>query len=870
MMQKNTYYQPTITAVLGPTNTGKTHFAIERMLKYSSGIAGFPLRLLARENYDRAIKVKGYSQVALITGEEKIIPPEAQWFFCTVESMPIDKKVDFIAVDEIQMCADRERGHIFTERLIYSRGVKETMFMGSDVIKPVLKILIPEAKIVYRPRLSTLSYAGPKKFIQLPKRSALVSFSVSNVYALAERVRRQRGGAAIVMGALSPRTRNAQVNMYQAGEVDYLVATDAIGMGLNMDINHVAFSETYKFDGQRYRGLSAAELAQTAGRAGRYMNDGSFGTTGLKPQLDERTINAIEEHQFNPLQFIYWRNPYLEFLTLNHLFRSLASTPPSNGLVRAHKAEDELSLIELSKETQIQKIAQTPDTVALLWEVCQIPDFRKLTIDAHAVQLRNIYRYLTGPEGKIPTDWINNQVKRLDRADGEIETLMQRIAGIRTWTYVSHHSQWLSDAIEWQARTNQIEERLSDALHERLTQRFVDRRQAFLMSRINDNSALKTTIENDGEVSIEGEIVGKINGFTFIPEEMSSRNGVNWTIANVAKKILINELSTRIKQFENDSDSVFTIGGFSEGSSGRLILWRGSVVARLEKGSHILVPEVRVVFAELIGHSHRNKIKNRIKLWLEGFLRKQLSPLFSLTDMKLRGPARGLRFQLLESLGAVARAQVVDQLKYLTKKERKNFNLIQLQIGRHSVYFPKLLNLSAVNLRKKLWSIYYNDVIDEPSLSANQVSIKMNFQKREGFYISIGYLPMGPLAIRIDIAEQLAAQAWKASRKKVFMIQEPLLSLVNATFGEMIGVMESMGYKYVRGVDSLSPRKNLPFFKRPYFSNKKKKTDKENQKNEQKYGDTKNKKTHVNNFRKYNPDSPFFKLQVLYNLDQTE
>ena len=461
-------------AVLGPTNTGKTHLAIERMLGHRSGMIGFPLRLLARENYDRIVRLKGEKAVALVTGEEKIVPAHPNYWVCTVEAMPLDRSVEFLAVDEIQVAGDPDRGHIFTDRLLYARGSEETMFLGAETIRPLLRNLVSGIEFVSRPRFSKLAYTGPKKLTRLPPRSAVVAFSVQDVYALAEQMRRQRGGTAVVLGALSPRTRNAQVAMYQAGEVDYLVATDAIGMGLNMDVGHVAFSSLVKFDGWAPRRLHPAELAQIAGRAGRYMSDGTFGATGELGALDPELVDAIEEHRFDSLKVLYWRNSDLDFRSIDLLQRSLEAPPPAPYLRRAREAEDVQALAALARDPDIVPLAQAPAALRILWEVCQVPDFRKILSDAHVRLLKRIFLYLMGPEAKLPEVWVASQLAALDRPDGDIDTLVQRIAFVRTWTFISHRAEWLPNAAHWQDRARAIDDRLSDALHERLTQRFVD------------------------------------------------------------------------------------------------------------------------------------------------------------------------------------------------------------------------------------------------------------------------------------------------------------------------------------------------------------------------------------------------------------
>ncbi|MEE8351651.1 MAG: helicase-related protein, partial [Rhodospirillales bacterium] len=558
-MQINTSAHPArIVAVLGPTNTGKTHFAMECMLGHATGIIGFPLRLLARENYDRAVKIKGRGQVALITGEEKIIPATASYFMCTVESMPLDRDVAFLAIDEIQMCADPDRGHVFTERLLFARGTQETMFMGSDIIRPVLKRLVAGVEFMTRPRLSTLTYSGEKKTARLNSRTAIVAFSASEVYAIAEMVRRQRGGAAVVLGALSPRTRNAQVAMYQSGEVDYLIATDAIGMGLNMDVDHVAFAQTRKFDGRVQRRLTPPELAQTAGRAGRHMNDGSFGTTGNIGPLEPEIVEAIESHTFEALKFIYWRNPALDFSSLDGLLKSLGRAPGTPGLLKAREADDEMALRQLAKDRVLADQAGTPWGLRLLWDVCRVPDFGQIMSDGHARLLSTIFRHLMGPDGRLPVDWLGSQVSRLDRTDGDIETLSARIAGIRTWTYVSYQAGWIDDAVHWQDQTRVIEDKLSDVLHERLTQRFVDKRTTALLSRIKETDDLLAGVANNGEVTVEGHHIGQLEGFCFRPDGQPGIEGAaEKSVLGAAMRALRGEIEARVQRLSSDADDQF-------------------------------------------------------------------------------------------------------------------------------------------------------------------------------------------------------------------------------------------------------------------------------------------------------------------------
>jgi ATP-dependent RNA helicase SUPV3L1/SUV3 len=558
---------PRIVAVLGPTNTGKTHLAIERMLGHRSGMIGFPLRLLARENYDRIVKLRGAASVALVTGEERIVPPGARWFVCTTEAMPLDRDVEFLAIDEIQMIGDRERGHVFTDRLLHARGYAETMVMGSLTAKPLIRRLVPRAEFVERPRLSTLSYAGPKKITRLPRRSAVVAFSAAEVYRIAELIRRQRGGAAVVFGALSPRTRNAQVAMYQAGEVDWLVATDAIGMGLNMDIDHVAFAGLTKFDGNHPRRLSAAELGQIAGRAGRHMADGSFGTTAELGPLEPEIIDAIEQHRFPILAHAQWRNSDLDFRSARALLASLEAPAPMRELLRHRHAEDHVALAALVEDMEVKALGRTK----LLWEACQIPDFRRTDEGSHARFVKRIFMMLA-THRVLPVDFVAAQVTRLDTTEGDIDTLLQRIAEIRIWTYIAHKPDWLADPASWQARTRVIEDKLSDALHERLTQRFVDRRAATVAKRRAAGEELLAGITRSGEVIVEGEAIGTLEGFNFVAEH-DTGEGMRAMMA-AANRVLRQDVGARVRRLVEASDDAFRLD-----PAGR-IFWRRSRASR--------------------------------------------------------------------------------------------------------------------------------------------------------------------------------------------------------------------------------------------------------------------------------------------------
>ncbi len=782
-----------ISAILGPTNTGKTHFAMDRMLGHRSGMIGFPLRLLARENYDRAVIIKGKNQVALITGEEKILPKDARWYLCTVESMPLDHDVAFVGVDEIQMCADPDRGHIFTERLLHARGHAETMFMGAETIRPLLSRLVPEAEIISRPRFSVLTHIGPSKINRLPARSAIVAFTASNVYTLAELLRRQRGGAAVVLGALSPRTRNAQVAMYQSGEVDYLVATDAIGMGLNMDVDHVAFAALKKFDGRRVRKLTAAELAQAAGRAGRHMNDGTFGTTMEAGILPDDIAERIQEHRFDALEQIFWRNTDLDMSSLAALRNTLNQRPTQPGLSRTRTADDEVILDRLRKEADIVSQVKGKERVRQLWDVCQIPDFRGVMSDAHANLVMSIYRHLTTGTERLPTDWIAANVIRLDRTDGDIDTLIGRIAGIRTWTYVSFRSDWVIDAEHWQNQTRAIEDKLSDALHERLTHRFVDRKTSALISRLKVNPDLTAAVRSNGEVLIEGEPIGRLKGLRFFFDAVIDGDAGR-AIAYAAQRALRSEIARKAQSISEAEDKAFMLEPTTDERMPR-ILWEGHEIARLEAGATPLRPGLAVIADDTLEPHHRIAVERRLQKWLGDRIAHVFSGLFALGSDSLKGAARGLGFQLLEGLGSLRRGDASAQIDALSKIDRRQLRDMGVRIGRDMAYMPQLLKPEAVSWRALLWALA-NDCKKIPALPGpGRVSVRIQKTDNLDFLEACGYRSLGPLAVRIDMAERLTSKAWLMSKAGPFAPTPELLSLVGANLEDFPHVMQAIGFK---------------------------------------------------------------------------
>jgi ATP-dependent RNA helicase SUPV3L1/SUV3 len=771
-----------VKAVLGPTNTGKTHLAIERMLAHSSGIIGFPLRLLARENYDRMVARKGVRNVALITGEEKIVPPGARWFSCTVEAMPLDRQCEFVAVDEIQLCADPDRGHVFTDRLLNARGLVETMFLGAETIRPLLQRLVPHAQIETRPRLSQLVHAGPAKLSRLPPRSAIVAFSAAEVYAIAEAIRSRRGGCAVVMGRLSPRTRNAQVQLYQEKEVDFLVATDAIGMGLNMDVNHVAFAGLSKYDGHRPRRLFAAEVAQIAGRAGRGMRDGSFGTTGDCPPLGEDIVEAVEAHRFPPLTQLAWRNAALDFASIDALIASLAAAPPGPGLARGNEATDEETLIALSRDMEVRGLAIGRTKVRLLWEACQIPDFRKLSDETHNRLCARVFLHLVR-DGRLPTDWIAAQIAAHARAEGDIDTLMHRLSGIRVWTYIAARADWLHDAAHWQGRAREVEDLLSDALHERLTARFVDRRAASLSRSLEADADMHmlSAVTRRGEVVVEGHQVGHVEGFGFVPDPLSEGEGRR-LVLRAARRALRQEMPRRVERILASPDAALALLPSSR------IAWEGVPVARLRPGATVLRPLVEVLGSEFLDGAQRERIRARLQAFTDAHIRATLAPLFAAMDAAEREPAlRGTLHLLAEGLG------VAPPIQDSPGRLRGWLKTLGVRSGRHAAFQPAMLKPRAAALRAQLWALRRGmptPVLPPPA----QVSLPPP-DWPAGFAQAMGWVAAGPVLVRLDVAETLCAELAWAVRKRPVPLPPGLASRLSVKAELMPAVIRALGFR---------------------------------------------------------------------------
>ncbi|MEM7443722.1 MAG: helicase-related protein [Pseudomonadota bacterium] len=781
-----------VQAVLGPTNTGKTHLAIERMLGHASGMIGFPLRLLARENYDRVVARKGRGQTALITGEEKIIPSTARYFICTVESMPLDRMVEFLAVDEIQLAADPERGHAFTHRLLHARGISETMFLGSETARGLIRALVPDAEFSVRPRLSTLSLGGPKKLSRLPKRSAVIAFSASDVYHLAERLRRQRGGTAVVLGALSPRTRNAQVGLFQSGEVDYLVATDAIGMGLNMDIDHVAFARLSKFDGLRSRRLRVAELAQIAGRAGRHMSDGTFGT--VPGALDDdpltlspETVDRIETHKFDPLKAFYWRNSDLDFGSISALLRSLQAKPVAGALKRTPEADDQRALAALANDSEIVDRATGRDRVALLWQVCQVPDFRKTLSDAHTRLIARLYSQLLDGNGRLDTDWVAAQLVRLDRIDGDIDTLVGRLAHIRTWTFVAHRGDWLNDPDHWRERTRAIEDSLSDALHERLAQRFVDRRSA-LLAKHPTGEALGGSVSEDGDVALAGHYIGRLDGFLFSPDKAHLAEDTK-VLQRAARQTLRQEVANRLRQIEAAPDDALELTDTAR------VRWRGADIGVLQAATRALEPRVKPIAGDLLEPAQRDRLEARLQRWWGAHFAAILGSLEGLRAPDLEGAARGIAFQLSENAGKLRRRKVADLIADLKRTDRRALARHGVFLGRYFIYVPKLLKPKAVRLIGLLEWLHRGRPLPAPLPKDGVPSLSPDQAADAGFYLRLGYAPLGPRAVRLDRVEALGRELARLGRDGPFAVAPSLASMIGVKAEDLPAVLQALGFK---------------------------------------------------------------------------
>jgi ATP-dependent RNA helicase SUPV3L1/SUV3 len=815
MTVENQSFQPLVlsgrdvTAVLGPTNTGKTHLAIERMVAHESGVIGLPLRLLAREVYGRVCEKVGAKNVALVTGEEKITPANARYSVCTVEAMPRQTDAAFVAIDEVQLANDLERGHIFTDRILHLRGRQETLLLGAATMRGILEKLLKGISVVTRPRLSHLAYAGSKKITRLPRRSAVVAFSADEVYAIGELIRRQRGGVAVVLGALSPRTRNAQVEIYQSGDVDYLVATDAIGMGLNLDVDHVAFAQNRKFDGYQFRDLSPAEIGQIAGRAGRHLRDGTFGVTGRVDPLADDLVAKVEGHDFEPVKVLQWRNNRCDFSSIDALKRSIETPAPVEGLTRALPAVDAQALETLSRDGDVRALATRPERVRLLWEACALPDYRRIAPAQHAELVASIFFDLAR-RGAVDESYMAAQVERADSPEGDIDTLSHRIAQIRTWTFVANQANWLADPAHWREKTRAIEDRLSDALHERLTKRFVDRRTSVLQRRLRENTMLEAEISPSGTVTVEGHHVGELQGFRFTADASAGGEEAK-AVRGAAQKALATEFETRAGRFATAPN-----GDIALASDGTL-RWLGAPIGALTASEDALKPRVVLFADEQLTGAPRDAVQARAERFVQFQIESLLKPLLDLRAAEaLAGLARGIAFRLIENFGVVFRRDIADDMKALDSEGRAALRRLGVRFGAYHVFVPALVKPAPAGLITLLWALKndgkdlagFGDVVHALASGRTSVVADPAFDRR--FFGLAGYRVLGRRAVRVDILERLAdlirpALSWKpgtpgkrpdgAYDGNAFLVTGPMMSILGAGSGDMEEVLKALGYR---------------------------------------------------------------------------
>ena len=798
-----------ITAVLGPTNTGKTYLAIETMLSFESGMIGFPLRLLAREVYDKIIKKIDLTKVALITGEEKIIPSNAKYYLCTVESMPIDKNLEFVAIDEIQMCSDFERGHIFTDRLLNLRGEKLTMLLGSSTMKKIISNLNADIEFINKERLSKLTYVGHKKISRIDRKSAIIAFSTEEVYAIAELIRRQKGGAAIVMGSLSPKTRNAQVALYQSGDVDFLVATDAIGMGINMDLDHVFFSNLKKFDGKKLRRLNSSEIGQIAGRAGRYLNDGSFGITGDCSEINSEEVESLETHKFEEIRTIFWRNPNLNFNNANSLLISLDEKPNEEWLRRIHECEDEKVLKHFLKDLDKYKIKNNSKELILLWECCQIPDFVKKTYGHHLEVVSKVFEFLTSSKGQITNRYMKEQLSYLDKLDGNVDSISNRIANVRTWSYVSNKVNWVENQDYWVERTKSLEDKLSDRLHEELTKSFIDKRASILARGLKQDALFDTKIIDNRKVVIDDQFIGELKGLKLdLDLKVGALDTDIKSLKKAARQSISPELQNRIKKIINN-DLIELKEDFK-------IYWGEFPIAKLLPGKDYLKPEFNLIIDDMIDTSEQKKLQVFLEKWINKKINLILKSLIDLKNYKdNKSNIRALAYQLYENNGVIKREDVIDYTKALDQKERKILRDIGVKFGRYHIYLHKLLKPEAVSLRLILWKNFHQKYFNfkPPTFGLNFLESKKSLNKN--FMLICGFEKFDNLFVRIDILERLFIQIINSNTegKNEIMLVPEMLNLLGCSEDNFVKLIKTMNYKSYQ-------KENKLYFK--YFPVKKK------------------------------------------------
>ncbi len=782
-----------IVALLGPTNTGKTHVAIEKMLEFNNGIFGLPLRLLAREVYDRCVNKVGSEKVALITGEEKIIPSTANYFICTVESMPKNKEVEFIAIDEIQMCGDRERGHIFTERMLESRGTKLTMFLGSQVMTKIIDELVDNVEFENKERYSKLSYSGIKKISRLDRKVAIIAFSIEEVYAIAELVRRQKGGAAVIMGSLSPKTRNSQVGLYQSGDVDYLIATDAIGMGLNMDINEIYFSNLKKFDGKKTRRLNLIEMSQIAGRAGRFKNDGGFGTTGDCETLNSDEIEKIEKHELPNTKTIYWRNSKLDFENPEKLISSLELKPSQKNLLRTNDSLDESVLRFFLKKGANNIIYHK--NLELLWECCQIPDFEKKAYGQHINVIDKVFQFLSTRKKRIPSTFMKEQLKGLERDHGNVDLLSHRLSNVRTWSYVANKKNWVENSDYWVQLTKNIEDKLSDKLHDELTKSFIDKKISILSRSLKQDLVLNTEINNENKIYIDNQLIGELKGLKFLIEVTSKTLDTDIkSIKKAARKGVEEELVKRVNEILNKSE--IEINNESK------IIWKNNPIARLKRGNDYLNPEIEIIADDALDAQSKSKLNAFLIKWIINHTNEVLGDLIKLKKHKITNQyLRGLVFQLYENNGVIKRSEVDKIVKSIPAEERKKLWGMGIKIGRYHIYLPKMLKPKAVEFRIALWKIFHN-LSDRNKIPKSGLNFLVGSSLEKNFLLLCGFEKFRDFFVRIDILEKLFLKIVDNTKDKKFKINAEMMNLLGCSKDNFYKLMTYMNYKKDKTIDT--------------------------------------------------------------------
>ncbi len=840
-----------ISAILGPTNTGKTYLAFEQFFSYSSGIFGFPLRLLARENYDKAVKRVGLNNVALITGEEKIIPKEARYFFCTVESIPSDKDVECVIIDEVQLAADYERGHIFTDRILNLRGQHETIFLGSLTIKSILLKIFPSIKIQSKERFSNLYFHPKQNLSKLKPRSAIIAFNINKVYEIAESIRIHKGGAAVVLGSLSPRTRNAQVDIYENKKVDYLVATDAIGMGLNLNIDHVCFTALEKYDGRYNRNLTPSEMGQIAGRAGRYKNNGSFSYTKEAGVLDQKFIQQIENHDYDQIQKIYWRNSKLNFDSVEDFLISLKQIPVNNYFIHKKNGIDEINFRNLIEDNEVKFKLNEPYKIKLLWEVCRIPDFEKIFNDNYLFFLKTIFLTLINNSNKIPEHWINDKIAKLDNFSGGIPELSLKISQIRTWTYISNHHSWLNDPSYWQERTQQIENNLSDNLHIGLTNKFIDFSSRYFINSSIDKNVDKIEINKKNEIILDGKKYGIIKGFDL----EFNNNLISHSLFSIShvKKSIRNMIDEKIKNFLDAPEESIGFGNISKLNFKQKvpIFWGDEVIGQLKKGSKIYLPIAETLNSEFISSENKLLISAKLQHWVDNQISIYLKPIKDKLDENLNANVRAIAFNCFESLGTIKTIDFKEFLQNIDVEIKKQLSSLGIRIGAKYFFMPNLLKKKSIELNSILWKTYndYNSADYLPLPKDGRVSFVSETTMPEDYWSSIGYICINRFAFRVDVFEKIFYLARKKIKNGPFLESSDLMNPIGCNSDQLKDILTFCGYEPI----NLTDDKKLYFFKQHKKDNNSKKNNKKKPKKQ---------KTNVPKI-KVDPNSPFAVLEKL-------